>query len=76
MTAMALFHDFVTIEVVVWWWAMTLGLLEGPSAPSGGERSTRHRTTPFVRFVRGIRSCRHCSVGMCSTGVGALALAA
>jgi hypothetical protein len=36
MLVMAVFHDFVTIEVVLWWWAIALGLAEaaaGRAAP-------------------------------------------
>jgi hypothetical protein len=28
IAVMAAFHDFVTIEVVLWWWAVALGLIE------------------------------------------------
>ncbi len=47
----------------------------GPSAPGGGER-TRGTGPRFREICARVRSCRHCSVGMCSTGVGALAVVA
>jgi cytochrome c-type biogenesis protein CcmH/NrfG len=52
MVVMALFHDFVTIEVVVWWWALTLGLIEAlQRAAEVGERAAPDRV--FLRYVRG-----------------------
>jgi len=52
MAVMAAFHDFVTIEVVVWWWVLTLGLIEAGDrrAAEGGSPTPN---SPFVRLVRG-----------------------
>jgi len=31
MVVMALFHDLITADIVLWWWAAVIGLLETPS---------------------------------------------
>jgi hypothetical protein len=33
MAVMAVFHDFLTIGVVLWWWALCLGLMEAMVCP-------------------------------------------
>lgn len=53
MTVMAAFHDFVTIEIVLWWWALALGLIEA----SGGTSSGPYRRLPehwWARTLRGL----------------------
>ncbi len=31
MSTMALFHDLITADIVLWWWAAVIGLMEAPS---------------------------------------------
>ncbi len=31
MVVMTLFHDLITADIVLWWWAVVLGLMEAPS---------------------------------------------
>jgi hypothetical protein len=33
MTVMAAFHDFLTIDIVLWWWALCIGLMEARIQP-------------------------------------------
>ena len=33
MAVMAAFHDFLTIDVVLWWWALSIGLMEAGIHP-------------------------------------------
>jgi putative inorganic carbon (HCO3(-)) transporter len=35
MAAMAAFHDLITADVVLWWWAAVLGLMEAPHLLGG-----------------------------------------
>ncbi len=39
MTCLALFHDLLTIDPVLWWWAVLLGILAGRQPPAGRNRS-------------------------------------
>jgi hypothetical protein len=50
MVLMAAFHDFMTIEIVLWWWALVLGLLEsrGSELPERAD-ATGHRPALMVR---------------------------
>ncbi len=33
MAVMGAFHDFLTADIVLWWWAVTIGLIEARAAP-------------------------------------------
>lgn len=33
MAVMGAFHDLLTVDIVLWWWALTIGLLEARAAP-------------------------------------------
>jgi cytochrome c-type biogenesis protein CcmH/NrfG len=44
MVVMTLFHDLITSDIVLWWWAVALGLMEAPSlriTPVGESRPER-----------------------------------
>ena len=44
MVVMTLFHDLITADIVLWWWAVVLGLMEAPSlriTPVGESRPER-----------------------------------
>jgi cytochrome c-type biogenesis protein CcmH/NrfG len=47
MAVMGAFHDVLTVDVVLWWWALTIGLMEACAAPSpatgGRETSSMSR---------------------------------
>ncbi len=50
MVVMTLFHDLITADIVLWWWAVVLGLKEAPSTritPVGELRPGR-RAAPAV----------------------------
>jgi O-antigen ligase len=48
---MTLFHDLLTADVVLWWWALLFGLLGGPI-----EADVRAQTSPASWGTRAIRS--------------------
>jgi len=53
MVVMAAFHDFMTIEVVLWWWAVALGVTEAASEqPVLDSLPTAERT--WTSCVRGL----------------------
>ena len=33
MAVICAFHDMLTVDVVLWWWALTIGLMEADAAP-------------------------------------------
>jgi cytochrome c-type biogenesis protein CcmH/NrfG len=37
MMVMATFHDLLTVDVVLWWWALAAGLMEARAAPFAAE---------------------------------------
>jgi len=41
MVVMALFHDLITADIVLWWWAVVLGLMEAPSLQMTAVRDSR-----------------------------------
>ena len=41
MLVMALFHDLITADIVLWWWAVVLGLMEAPSLQMTVDRDSR-----------------------------------
>lgn len=45
---MALFHDFLTVEPVLWWWAVVLGLIESSVRPNRPTRDRVGTTGPAV----------------------------
>jgi len=51
MVVMALFHDLITADIVLWWWAVVIGLLEAPSAQITPVENPRpvYRGAPAVR---------------------------
>ncbi len=57
MAVMAAFHDFLNVDVVIWWWALALGLLEAAAGKDAGRESDASRSGgpdsvghgPFVR---------------------------
>jgi len=52
MAVMAAFHDFVNIEIVLWWWALVIGFLE--AARRTENRARQPTTGPVLtRAVRG-----------------------
>jgi cytochrome c-type biogenesis protein CcmH/NrfG/O-antigen ligase len=53
MLVMGAFHDLLTVDIVLWWWALTIGLMEARYAPIVGEREDRCRG-PSSRAVVGI----------------------
>ncbi len=53
MAVMAAFHDFMTIEIVVWWWAVTFGLIDVGCRPIWPARE-RIPMRLWTRFVRGL----------------------
>lgn len=46
MAVMAAFHDFLTIDIVLWWWALSIGLMEAGihSEPASERLSIRDRS--------------------------------
>jgi hypothetical protein len=53
MAVMAAFHDVVTLEIVVWWWVLALGLIEAAHGISS--RSFRQAPEqPVSRTLRGL----------------------
>ncbi len=73
MAVMCAFHDLLTMDVVLWWWALSIGLMEvcAASPPSIrpfdflDERANRYRHDVLVR----------CSLGSGTTRLGAMDLA-
>jgi hypothetical protein len=53
MVVMALFHDLITVDIVLWWWAAVIGLLEAPSVriTPVGDSWPEPRGTPAVRAL-------------------------
>lgn len=47
MAVMAAFHDFLNVDVVLWWWAVALGLLEAAAGKDPGAKAM-----PPVRAAR------------------------
>jgi cytochrome c-type biogenesis protein CcmH/NrfG len=41
MVVMGAFHDLLTMDVVLWWWALSIGLMEPRSADFGSETEDR-----------------------------------
>jgi len=41
MVVMALFHDLITADIVLWWWAVVLGLMEAPSLQMSAVRDSQ-----------------------------------
>jgi len=41
MVVMALFHDLITADIVLWWWAVVLGLMEAPALQMTTVRDSR-----------------------------------
>jgi hypothetical protein len=55
MAVISAFHDMLTVDVVLWWWALSIGLMEAHSAPllmtAGLSRpSTSRRTVVGLAF--------------------------
>ncbi len=53
MAVMAAFHDFVTIEIVMWWWVLVLGLIEAVRRPADTD-SHQAPGQDWTRVVRGL----------------------
>lgn len=53
MVVMGAFHDLLTVDVVLWWWALTMGLMEAPGAPLEVEADGR-TTLPAARIMVGL----------------------
>jgi hypothetical protein len=52
MAVMAAFHDFLNVDVVIWWWALVLGLSEAATGKiSSTTTTTRGRTAQAVGAV-------------------------
>jgi len=58
MAAMAAFHDLITADIVLWWWAAVLGIMEAPNlrgraAESSvvGKRGARAATAAIFVYV-------------------------
>jgi hypothetical protein len=47
MAVIGAFHDLLTVDVVLWWWALTIGLMEAHGAPPLAETNDRERILPF-----------------------------
>jgi O-antigen ligase len=55
MAVISAFHDMLTVDVVLWWWALSIGLMEVRSAPppmkaSPSKSSTSRRTVVGLAF--------------------------
>jgi cytochrome c-type biogenesis protein CcmH/NrfG len=44
MVVIGAVHDLLTVDVVLWWWALTIGLIEAHGAPRPAETEDRERS--------------------------------
>jgi O-antigen ligase len=53
MAVMGAFHDLLTVDIVLWWWALSLGVLEAGGTPVSSESSRAAQWRP-ARVVVGL----------------------
>jgi hypothetical protein len=53
MAVMAAFHDFVTIEIVLWWWAIAFGVIEAARRDADPDPSPA-RNSRWTDGIRGL----------------------
>jgi O-antigen ligase/cytochrome c-type biogenesis protein CcmH/NrfG len=53
MAVMGMFHDLLTVDIVLWWWALSLGLLEAREQPVSSDSSRVAQWRP-ARVVVGL----------------------
>ncbi len=53
MAVMAAFHDFVTIDIVLWWWAVAFGMIEAAQRGSSPDHE-QVLEPPWTGLIRGM----------------------